>query len=79
MTLPTSFHRVVAARAAVLTSIALMGLTVGCERSEKIVEVQTPAGGMEVKKTTTTSIPTGVDLKPTQETKIEVETTRKVD
>lgn len=51
------------------------GLLAGCERSQKLVEIDTPGGGVVVKKTTTT-MPTGIDLKPSSKTKIEVETTK---
>lgn len=61
------------------TSFAVIGFLIGCERTEKVVEVQTPGGGIEVNKKTTTSLPTGVDIKPTQKTTIEVETTKHKD
>jgi hypothetical protein len=47
----------------------------GCERTEKIAEINTPAGGVQVRKTTTT-MPSGLEVKPTGTTKIEVETTK---
>jgi hypothetical protein len=61
------------------TSFAAIGLLAGCEQTSKTVEVQKSGGGVDVKKTTTTSVPSGVDIKPTGKTTVEVETTKHKD
>lgn len=49
-------------------------LFVGCEEKKKVLEIQTPGGGIEINRSTTTNPLESGTGKPSSKTKIEVKT-----
>ncbi len=63
-----------------VTSLATLGicsLIGGCEKKEKVVEIQTPGFNLEVNKTTSATGDKGLEIKSQGDKKIEIDATSK--
>ncbi|MDB5337215.1 MAG: hypothetical protein JWN70_2834 [Planctomycetaceae bacterium] len=60
----------------IVSIVAVSGLG-GCERKEKVVEIQVPGFNLEVNKTTSPTGDKGVEIKSQGDKKIEIDATNK--
>ena len=63
-----------------LTAAAvLLGTASGCVRREKVLDIQTPAGSVEVNKTTSPSGAKGIEIDTSGNNRIEIDATQRKD
>lgn len=57
----------------------LCGATAGCMQRENVLDIQTPAGSVEVNKTTSPSGAKGIEIDTSGNSRIEIDATQKKD
>lgn len=57
----------------------LCGATAGCTKREKVLDIQTPAGSVEVNQTTSPSGAKGIEIDTSENSRIEIDATQKKD
>ena len=60
-----------------MTLAGLLTAVIGCEKKEKVMEIQTPGLNLEVNKTTSPTGEKGVEVKSNRGDKIEIDVTHK--
>lgn len=63
--------------AGLLCCAMLLPAVIGCERKEKVMEIQAPGFNLEVNKTTSPTGEKGVEVKSNRGEKIEIDATHK--